>query len=179
MRRHYVALLRAINVGGHTVKMDRLKALFIALGLERVETFIASGNVLFDTASKSRATLTKAIEAHLHQQLGYEVATFLRTGAELAETLAHLPFGATDVAQAHTVYVGFMNAALTVAQTKDLAALATPVDAFHARGREVYWLCRVSSLESRFSGATFERIFKRPSTWRNLNTVKRLAEKMG
>ncbi len=54
----YVALLRAINVGGHTVKMDHLRRLFEALGFTNVETFIASGNVIFDSTSKS----TKAFE---------------------------------------------------------------------------------------------------------------------
>ena len=44
-----VAFLRAINVGGHNVKMDRLRELFEALGLSNVETFIASGNVIFDS----------------------------------------------------------------------------------------------------------------------------------
>jgi uncharacterized protein (DUF1697 family) len=54
----YVAFLRAINVGGHTVKMDHLRRLFEALEFDNVETFIASGNVIFDSASKS----TKAFE---------------------------------------------------------------------------------------------------------------------
>ena len=48
----YVALLRAINVGGHTVKMDHLRSLFEAIGFSNVETFIASGNVIFDSRSK-------------------------------------------------------------------------------------------------------------------------------
>ena len=51
----YVALIRGINLGGHTVKMDRLKKLFEELGFKNVETFIASGNVVFECASKSAA----------------------------------------------------------------------------------------------------------------------------
>jgi uncharacterized protein (DUF1697 family) len=43
----YVAFLRAINVGGHTVKMDHLRRLFEALGFTNVETFIASSDVVF------------------------------------------------------------------------------------------------------------------------------------
>jgi uncharacterized protein (DUF1697 family) len=48
---HYVALLRGINVGGHVVRMDRLRALFAEAGLSGVQTFIASGNVLFSAHS--------------------------------------------------------------------------------------------------------------------------------
>ena len=43
----YVALLRGINVGGRNVKMDRLREIFESLGFSNVETFIASGNVIF------------------------------------------------------------------------------------------------------------------------------------
>ena len=53
----YVAFLRAINVGGHVVKMDRLRNLFEALGFSGVRTFIASGNVLFDSAARNTGAL--------------------------------------------------------------------------------------------------------------------------
>jgi uncharacterized protein (DUF1697 family) len=67
----YVAFLRAINVGGHTVKMDYLRHLFETLGLSNVETFIASGNVIFDSPSRNTKTLEKKIERHLLEKLGY------------------------------------------------------------------------------------------------------------
>jgi uncharacterized protein (DUF1697 family) len=53
----YIAFLRAINVGGHTVKMDILRQQFEALGFSNVETFIASGNVIFETMAKNGRTL--------------------------------------------------------------------------------------------------------------------------
>jgi len=74
----YVAFLRAINVGGHTVKMDHLRGLFEALSFSNVETFIASGNVIFDTKSKDQQTLERKIEKHLRETLGYAVTTFDR-----------------------------------------------------------------------------------------------------
>jgi uncharacterized protein (DUF1697 family) len=60
----YVAFLRAINVGGHIVKMDYLRSLFEELGFTNVETFIASGNVVFDSSYKNPASLEKKIEGH-------------------------------------------------------------------------------------------------------------------
>jgi hypothetical protein len=81
MPRH-IAFLRAINVGGHTVKMDQLRTLFEELGLKDVETFIASGNVIFRSPAKS-ASLESKIERHLHRALGYEVDTFIRTDGEV------------------------------------------------------------------------------------------------
>lgn len=58
--RRYIAFLRAINVGGHTVKMDVLRAHFTRLGLANVETFIASGNVIFDAAADPRRLESRA-----------------------------------------------------------------------------------------------------------------------
>lgn len=79
----YIAFLRAINVGGHTVKMDHLKSLFEKIGFINVETFIASGNVVFETKSKSVDSMKKKIESDLHKQLGYQVAAFIRSTEEL------------------------------------------------------------------------------------------------
>ena len=88
----FVAFLRAINVGGHVVKMDQLRQLFEALGFAKVETFIASGNVIFEAKSKDTNALQRRIEKHLHQALGYEVVTFLRTLEELDKVANHRPF---------------------------------------------------------------------------------------
>jgi len=79
----YIAFLRAINVGGHTVKMDHLKSLFEKIGFINVETFIASGNVVFEAKSKSVDSMKKKIESDLYKQLGYQVAAFIRSTEEL------------------------------------------------------------------------------------------------
>ena len=76
-----VAFLRAINVGGHVVKMDRLCALFESAGLANVSSFIASGNVLFDS-KKATAQAEALIEKTLKKDLGYEVITMIRSASE-------------------------------------------------------------------------------------------------
>ncbi|MDO8754830.1 MAG: DUF1697 domain-containing protein, partial [Anaerolineales bacterium] len=80
----HIAFLRAINVGGHNVKMGHLRQLIESLGFSNVETFIASGNVIFEATAGNTKNLKKKIETCLHEALGYEVATFIRTDAELA-----------------------------------------------------------------------------------------------
>src|SRR5439155_18991726 len=80
----FVAFLRAINVGGgRTVKMDLLRQFFESLDFSEVETFIASGNVVFKTRTKDSKTLEREIEKRLLKGPGYDVAVFIRTGAEL------------------------------------------------------------------------------------------------
>lgn len=172
-----IALLRAINVGGHTVTMATLKSLFEALGLRSVETFIASGNVIFDTKAKSERALQQKIEAHLQQALGYEVATFLRTTAEVAAIAQYQPFTAAELQAARALNVALLAAPLSVAGVQTLQKLTTELDDFHVQGREVYWLCRAKQNESKFTNAVFERTLKTKATFRGLNTIVRLAAK--
>ncbi|GAA2741301.1 DUF1697 domain-containing protein [Kitasatospora cinereorecta] len=93
----YIAFLRAINVGGRTVKMERLRELFAELGLADVRTYIQSGNVFFRTGEMDRAALTARIEAHLGEALGYPVPVMLRTVAEVAEIVERDPFAGVEV----------------------------------------------------------------------------------
>src|SRR5262245_43574496 len=105
----YVAFLRAINVGGHVVKMDHLRSLFEALKFSNVETFIASGNVIFDSKTTDTKALESKIEKHLKQQLGYEVITFLRSLPELKAISAYKAFHDKELSnETNTLYVGFL-----------------------------------------------------------------------
>ncbi len=90
----FVAFLRAVNVGGRVVKMGELRTLFESLGLRSVETFIASGNVIFESNGRSVPSLERRIEDHLRKALGYEVKTFVRTDAEVAAIAKYKPFRA-------------------------------------------------------------------------------------
>jgi len=174
----YIAFLRAINVGGHTVKMDELRRLFTGLGFANVETFIASGNVIFDSPAKNSRSLEKKIETCLLAALGYEVATFVRSVPELLRVAHYRPFPDTELAVAgHTLYIGFMAAEPDSAAKEKLLGLATKVDDFHLQGREVYWLCRVSFGESEVSGALLAKTLGLPATIRNSTTVRKIAAK--
>jgi uncharacterized protein (DUF1697 family) len=171
------AFLRAINVGGHTVTMARLKDLFQEAGLRNVETFIASGNVIFEGAKGTEAALQRRIETHLRASLGYEVATFLRTDRELADLVKACPFEEAEVASARALNVALLHAPLSPEAEVRLQALRTEVDAFQAVGREVWWLCRMKQSESAFSNSVFEKTTKVQATFRGLNSLQRLAAK--
>lgn len=174
----YVAFLRAINVGGHTVKMDYLRALFETLDFRNVETFIASGNVIFDSTSKSTGALEKKIESCLREALGYEVATFIRSTAQLADIAQHKPFSDSELsAEGHALYIGFMAGEPSNTAKEKLLSLATEVDDFHLNGREVHWLCRTKFSESEVSGALLAKTLGMPATLRNATTVKKIAAK--
>ena len=169
----YIAFLRAINVGGHNVKMDELKKHFESLGFSNVETFIASGNVIFETSAKDAAKLEKKIESKLHETLKYEVTTFLRTPDEVADVAKYKPFKAKGEA----LNVAFIAEPLDEVAVKKLMTYKNEIDDFHVHGREVYWLCQIKQSESKFSNAAFEKIIGRRATFRGINTIQRMAEK--
>jgi uncharacterized protein (DUF1697 family) len=172
-----IAFLRAINVGGHTVTMAELRGLFEALGFEEVETFIASGNVIFASPSKDRAALEQRIEDRLRKSLGYEVKTFIRTGAEVVAIAHYKPFEETQLRSAQALNVAFLAEPLGAKAKKSLMALRTEIDDFHVHGREVYWLCKRRQSDSTFSNVRFEKTLEVRATFRGLNTVAKLAAK--
>jgi uncharacterized protein (DUF1697 family) len=173
----YVAFLRAINVGGHIVKMERLRAEFEALGFTDVETFIASGNVLFTASSKRAAALEKRIATHLAKVLGYEVGTFVRTGDEVVRIAAHEPFTAAMRKPYHALYVSFLPAAPAAEACRAAAALSSTHDDLQVHERELYWLSRRPTSETTITGPVLERTLGMPGTMRNVTTVRKIAAK--
>ena len=174
----YTALLRAINITGHTVKMDRLRALFAELDLANVSTYIASGNVMFDADSAAEA-LEERIEAHLQDALGFEVATFVRSSAEMAAVAAYQPFATQEMEVAFGLMIAFLKRPPDDAATARLLTYRRDSDDFAVHGREVYWLRHRQQSETNFAGATLERVLKMPATVRNVKTVRKLAEISG
>ena len=175
----YVAFLRAINVGGHIVKMDQLRKLFEAIRFGNVETFIASGNVVFESGAADVRKLELQIEKHLLKSLGYAVTTFLRTPAELSAISTFSPFPWKRVTAESTSYVGFLGAEPDRTKAERIAALSTEVDDLRVHGREVYWLTQGRMTDSNVNYALLEKLLATPATFRNVNTVNRLVAKLG
>jgi uncharacterized protein (DUF1697 family) len=172
----YIAFLKAINVGGHVVKMDYLRKLFEEMGFSNVKTFIASGNVIFDSTSKSVKALEKKIEEFLHSRLGYKVATFIRSTAELAEVAKNKPFKDFDPdAKSPSLFVGFFPDPPAKDCHKKIQMLNSKTDEFHLAGREIYWLCRSKFTETKISYAVLEKLLGMQGTFRNSTTVRRIA----
>jgi uncharacterized protein (DUF1697 family) len=173
----YAAFLRAINVGGHVVTMDRLRGIFAAMDLAAVETFIASGNVVFSSRATDRNALERRIERALGEALGYEVATFLRATEDLAAIAAREPFAAPLVTGAAANYVAFLREGPDAAAKKRVMALRSENEVFHFQGRELHVVSRLRFSESAFTGAQLEKALGAPATIRGINTVRKMAIK--
>jgi len=174
---HYIAFLRGMNLGNRRIKMDQLRELFAQLKFTAVETFIASGNVIFTAKSMDARKLEKQIETHLQKSLGYDVDTFVRTRMEVAAVAAFRPFPAVDHEHPdYTVHAGFLREPISATQVRHLLASRTEVDEFHVEGREYYWLCRIKINESKVWASPQMKLVKLPrSSMRNLTTIRKLA----
>ncbi len=176
----YIAFLRGINVGGHRVRMDRLRGLFEQLDLTEVSTFIASGNLIFSTESDDSEALIDKIERHLAQELGYEVATFLRSPTQLADIAAlHRVADDRDTAPTSSHYVIFLRDPPPEALRSELADLESDMDRFDVRQTEIHWRIKGKLSDSPlFDGGLNRATRAIPTTTRNMNTLRRIAAKL-
>jgi len=173
----FVSFLRAINVGGHTVTMADLREVFVGAGFDGVETFIASGNVIFDARAKDATAIERRIEAHLHKSLGYEVATFIRTVTEVHAIARYKPFKESQLRSAGALNVAFLAEPVTAAAAKSLLAYRSDTDDFHVHGREAYWLTATRQSESPFFKVGMEKALKSRATVRGMSTIRKLVAK--
>jgi uncharacterized protein (DUF1697 family) len=172
----YVAFLRAINVGGHTVKAAELRAHFDALGFANTQTYLNSGNVSFDSDLPAPG-LESAIEAHLASALGYDVVTFLRSAEETARIATANLF--PDAGPDHELYVGFLKMPLSAAQTGDAIAMTNDVFNVTVLGREVFWSRYMPKSKPGQTSPDIEKTLRQPTTVRGLRTIQRIAAGLG
>lgn len=177
MSRH-IAFLRAINVGGHSVKMDVLQAQFEELGFTEVSSFLASGNILFASRRVSSIALEQRIETRLEAALGFATPTFLRSEAELAYMLESLPFSAAELGAAEAVNIGLLKQPPEASAVKRLLALQNKEDRLAVFGSAFCWLGGGKQSESKLTNTVFEKALGGPTTLRGISTLQRLHEKL-
>ena len=178
--KQYVAFLRGINVGGHRVKMERLREIFEETGLLDVSTFIASGNVIFSAESLDVSGLTSDIEERLLGALGFAVTTFIRSGSQVATLAAADPADAQheETPEAST-YVILLGTTPSAKLCSGFARLTSDTDSFEFSGTEILWRVRGKISESPLFGKRIEGALRgTPNTMRNMNTLRRLAAKL-
>jgi uncharacterized protein (DUF1697 family) len=164
----YVALLRAVNVGGVKLLMADLAAMCRDAGFARVETYIASGNVVFES-TLAPAKVKAALESRLLNHAGKPVGVVLRTGQEMLAVLKANPFKTADPKFTYTIF-------LDAAPPKDAVARASGIEDEELRlgKREIY-----VHYPSGMGRSKLKIPAAKAGTARNLNTVAKLAEMVG
>jgi uncharacterized protein (DUF1697 family) len=172
--KRYIAFLRAVNVGGTTIiKMSDLKRTFESFGLENVETYIQTGNVIFDSDESKASIVEKQIEDELAAAFGKRIRLFVRTTREVAKMVEACPFIPKD---GETVYIAILEKKPDLKSVDALLSLRSKADDFAVTGKEVFNLRRDRN-DSIFSNNFVEKTLGVAGTTRNLTTIKKLAEK--
>ena len=172
----YIALLRGINVGGkNKLPMKDLAALFAEAGCANVQTYIQSGNVVFQAPPETADTLPDQISASIAARFGLRVPVVLRTSEQLAEAFHNNPFLTQNLPE-ETLHVMFLADLPSPEQVAGLDANRSAPDAFVVQGRDIYLHLPNGVADTKLTNAYFDTKLATVSTSRNWKTVTKLLE---
>lgn len=168
----YIALLRGINVGGkNPLPMAQLRACFVAAGATAVETYIQSGNVVYEASLAVADTVGTAVSALINREFGYAIPLVTRTAQELSTVIEANPYPAVESTLLHVAFLAHDPGPAAV-----LDPLRSPGDQFVLRGREIYLYLPNGVARTRLTNAWFDRELSTVSTVRNWRTIQQLCE---
>ncbi|MFL6857256.1 MAG: DUF1697 domain-containing protein [Allosphingosinicella sp.] len=173
-----VALLRAVNVGGRKLPMAELRALCEGLGWQSVETYIQSGNVVFDADGEARA-LETALERAVAQRFGFQAPAMIRTAAEWRTLLAANPFAQEAGAEPNRVFVGVPKHAPAAGAAETIAAKAAAGERVKQAGGALWFHYPQGAGASKLTPSLIDRAAGCPVTARNWRTAAKLMEMLG
>ena len=169
----YALLLRGVNVGTkNSLPMAELRTMLADLGCSDVQTYVQSGNAVFDT-TLSAAALTTAIERALEAYMGRPIATTLRTLAQLKSIVDGNPFARVATHPAY-LCVTFLSHAPTKAEVSRLHAQDWKPELFEIAGKEIYTWHPNGQGRSPLAAALGKLPLRGAVTTRNWNTVQKL-----
>jgi Uncharacterized protein conserved in bacteria len=173
-----IALLRGINVGGkNKIKMADLREALAAVGLQNVQTYIQSGNILFKS-DEDEAVLRSRIEQQIEAVFGLQIKVIMRTAEELRAIAENCPFteeqlaAAAATAQGEYLYVSMMLEQPSAEQLEKLRSFETEEEIFVSKGRDLYLLFKQTVRNSKLA-VKAEKLGVH-STVRNWNTINKL-----
>jgi uncharacterized protein (DUF1697 family) len=172
----YVALLGSINVGGNRLKMDELRAALEDAGFAKVQTVVASGNVLFEHDRAPDAELERQIAAVVRDRFGISSFAAVRTKAELRSAIEDNPFAKDGEARfVHTIFLS---------EPLDRAAFTAFAKAYDgperlAPGTREFYVDFVEGVgRSKLDPALAKaKVIKGRATARNLRSLQRMLDK--
>ncbi|NJL95445.1 MAG: DUF1697 domain-containing protein [Anaerolineae bacterium] len=173
----YVALLRGINIGPHKqIKMDQLRALCTELGWDAPQTYIQTGNVVFEHPSTPPERLAADLRAAIQGQLGFDAPVLVRSVEEYRAEVAANPFAERHTSEPKALHIAFLGALPAPERIAGLPELPDPREAYAIIARAVYLYCPAGYGRSNIPHAFWERHLKVPATVRNWNTALALRD---
>lgn len=172
----WVALLRGVNVGGVTIRNAELAEVFTGLGHTHVRTFLASGNVRFDSEDTvaARDDVKSSIEAALRTRFGYDAWIVLVTVSEVRRAMDAFPFDPADGARQPWVIFGSDQAVLDEL-CEAAASFDDDVDPLRAVSGVLFWNpVKGTTVDTPFGRLLSQKKYRSSTTNRNLRTLAKI-----
>ena len=173
----YVAMLRGVNVARHnSIKMEQLREICERLGLQKVETYVQSGNIVFQARKESPDLLSRRIGASIRDSFRFEIAVIVRTSNEMKNVVANNPFLEERDIDSSKLHVTFLRDAAPKGSSKAIEKLATGQDRFYPASHEIYLYCPEGYGRTKLSNNAIEKALSVTATTRNWRTTNTLLD---
>lgn len=178
----YISILRGINVGGHKlIKMLDLKQLYIELGFKKIETYIQSGNVVFQGIQLPKKELELTIKRAIKEKFGFEVPVLVIEFETLSEIVKNNSFKEELSKDPNCMHVTFLSEKPELKLLSSILELKFNEDEIQSFNEVIYIYCPNGYGKTKFTNTFFESKLKVDATTRNWKTTNELvliAEKM-
>jgi uncharacterized protein (DUF1697 family) len=171
----YVAMLRGVNVGGNSLKMDWLRGACEDVGLQNVQTYVQSGNIVFSSVAGA-LKLVQMLKVLIDAQTRLPVTVVVRSASEMTKIVAGNPFlkqKGLDITKLHVTFLGDVP---SKPAPEKLDALAGTRDQYRLAKQEIYLHCPINYGQTRLSNTAIEKALSVSATTRNWKTVTTLHE---
>ena len=171
----YIALLRGINVGGHKkVPMAELRELLTRSGFQNVQTYIQSGNVIFQSSEENKEALENNVQKAIIDHFGFEVPTIVTTNKDLKTIFNACPFFKEKKEKSYFI---LLNKVPDSELIKDVETLSYENEEIIIKNKCLYFYCSTGYGRTKFNMKSFEQKLKVFGTSRNYKTVVKIIEK--
>ena len=174
----YISILRGINVGGNRkVLMKDLKSLYEGLGFSMVETYIQSGNVIFESEQELSTTeLEVKIQQSITETFGFDVPVIVRPAEEWTQIVSKSPFWKEKDVDIEKLHLTILKQIPSHELVIEIKGMNFQPDRFEIMGSDVFVYCENGYGRTKITNDFFEKKLKIPASTRNWKTVMKLHE---
>jgi uncharacterized protein (DUF1697 family) len=171
----YISLLRGINISGQKlIKMPDLVDLYKSIGFQNIETYLQSGNVLFNSKSKEAKEISGIIEKEIKKKFGFDVSVLIKTRNDFKKIIKNNPYLKKSNAETKMFYVTLLFDKPDKELLRKLSNQKTGNDEFFIYVDTVYINCPEGYGRTKVNNNFFEKKLNVTATTRNWNTVNML-----
>lgn len=171
----YISILRGINVSGQKlIKMDALKKMYQILGLENIQTYIQSGNVIFQHASSETKDLETMISKQIEVEFGFDVPVMVLSIEHLSKIVSDNPYTSDHTKDISHLHVTFLSSPVQSVDLKSIKEKQAEGEDFTITEHAIYLYCPHGYGKTKLTNNFFENKLKVSTTTRNWKTTKEL-----